>query len=88
MGQVAITLKVMPDSPETNLEKIKKSVEKLVSGEMEVKSMTEKPVAFGLKQIEVLITMPDKSGGTDEIEEKIRNIKGVASVEPGEITLI
>ena len=88
MGQVAVTIKVMPESPETDLDKIKSQIKKAVSGKTEIKNIKETAIAFGLKQLEILLLMPDQSGGTDEIEDKIRKIKGVSSVECGDITLI
>ena len=85
MGSVAVTLKVMPDSAEANLEKIKSEITSIVKNAL--KGIEEKPVAFGLKCLEVLLIMPDQ-GGTDKIEEEIKKIQGVASVEAGEVTLL
>jgi translation elongation factor aEF-1 beta len=85
MGQVALTMNVMLESPETNAEDVKKKIQHAVSPD----TMNVKPVAFGLKMIEVLLVFDDKTGAnTDAIEEKLRSIEGVSSVEAGEITLI
>ena len=86
MGMVAITLKVMPDSPEADLEKIKSEISSLIK-DAEIKGIEEKPVAFGLKCLEVLLTMPDNKG-TASLEDSISKIEGVASVEAGNITLL
>lgn len=86
MGMVAVTLRVMPDSPKADMERIKSDIRKKVK--IRIKSIEEKPVAFGLKALEILLILPDMKGGTDEIEEAIRTIKGVASVESGEVTLL
>jgi translation elongation factor aEF-1 beta len=85
MGQVAITFRIMPENPSTDLEAIKKSINSKFSDK--VKNVNIKPIAFGLKMIEVLFVLPDK-GGTDEIESFLQKIKGVASVETGDITLL
>ena len=87
MGTVAVTLKVMPSSPDVNLEKIKKEVKNSLGSEAKLEQINEKPVAFGLKCLEVLITMPD-TGGTDKIEEKLSSIEGVESVSTENVTLI
>ncbi len=89
MGTVAATLKVMPSSVDADFEKIKKEIEKVVSSEKDVKlqSMEEKPVAFGLKALHILLIMPD-AHGTDSIEKAIEAIDGVASVEAGDVTLL
>ncbi len=90
MGMVALTFKIMPESPDTDLAKLKEEIKKAVSKHagIELKNIIEKPVAFGLKSLEVLITMPDKVSGTDALEEDLSNIPAVSSVEAGDITLI
>ena len=82
MGMVAITFNVMPSSPEEDINKIKKELEKLGA-----KQIKEKPIGFGLKALEVLFMEDDKKGIGD-IEEKIRKIKGIGSVEAGDVTLV
>jgi len=85
MGMVGLTLNVMLESPETDAEKVRHEINRLVSP----KQITEKSVAFGLKMLLVLLVFDDKLGAnTEEIENKIRSIEGVASVESGDVTLI
>lgn len=85
MGMVAIKMKIMPESPGTDLEKIKKSITSIVH----LQDSKIEPIAFGLKCLNILITMPDKEGGKVEgIENKIREIKGVSDVEIENVTLI
>jgi len=88
MGMVAVTLNVMPESPKVDLERIKSEINSEVNKlGTELKGIEEKPVAFGLKCLEVLLIMSDQ-GGTDKIEESIKRIQGVASVKAGDITLL
>ena len=89
MGQVAVTLKAMPSSSEVDLGKIKKDVEEAVSKfeDIKLEQINEKPVAFGLKCLEILLTMPDQ-GGTDNVEESITKIDGIESVDTENITII
>lgn len=89
MGQVAATFTVMPDSPGADIKKIKEEIKKIASKykNIQLKSLDEKPVAFGLKSIEVLLILPD-SGGTDAIEQDILKIPGISSIEPRDVTLI
>ena len=56
MGKAVITFKIMPTSPEVDLEPIKQEAQKIARdagaiGEMQVK---EDPIAFGLKAVLVL----------------------------------
>jgi elongation factor 1-beta len=85
MGTVAVTLNIMPTSADADLEKIKEEIQKL---DAEIKSIEEKPLAFGLKSLEVLLTLEDTDGGLDKIEDAIKSIEGVENVEAGDISLI
>ena len=83
VGQVAMVLKVMPESADTDIGRIKKEIKKIEA----VRQVEEKPIAFGLKCLEVLLMFDDKKG-SDDIEKKIEGIEGVASVETVDVTLV
>ena len=82
---VVAKLKIMPEGVETDMDKIKKAVEKIAVGKAKVHSMEIKPIAFGLKALEANILFNDKAGGFEEIEAKIRKIPGVSEVETVDI---
>ncbi|RLJ03293.1 MAG: elongation factor 1-beta [Candidatus Aenigmatarchaeota archaeon] len=84
MGDVAISLKVVPDSPEVDLEKLKEEIGKKVK----VDDIKEEPIGFGLKALKILVVVPDSGGGTDEIERSLEEIEGVSSVIVEGVTLI
>jgi len=75
MGEVIIVLKVLPDDP-ASFAKVKKELEKL-----KPKRLEEEPIAFGLKALKFTTIIPDEGGKQDELEEKVRSIKGVGDVE-------
>jgi elongation factor 1-beta len=81
MGEVAVTLKIMPESADVDLDQI----EKEVRARVEARSIEQEPVAFGLKALRVLTVVPDAAGGTDEVEEKLAAIKGVGNVQVTDI---
>ena len=83
MGAVAATFKIMPESPDTDL----KLIEKEIRARVNAKEIKEVPIAFGIKLIEVLLVFEDKEG-IGSVEEKLRTIPGVASVESGDATLL
>jgi elongation factor 1-beta len=83
MGMVGLTLHVMPETPEVDLHALKKHIEQV----QHVRQITEKPIGFGLVQLNVLLVFDDKKGAGDS-EEKIRSIHGVGSVESGDVSLI
>jgi len=87
MAKVIITLKIMPDSPETDLDKIKEQTKILITefaGEGEMKTEQE-PIAFGLKALKILFVADEAKGSTDELETKINLIEGVSSVETTDV---
>ena len=88
MGQVAMIYRIMPESPE-KMDGIKKEVEELVkSVGAELNRAEEKPIAFGLKALEITILMDDKSGKSGELEEGMNAIDGVQSMELVDMSLI
>ncbi len=90
MGDVIVTLQVMPESPDTDLESIKKSAETEIrqfaklTPEQAIK-IDEEPLAFGLNALKFYFYMNEALGGTDALEAKIKKIQGVASAETTDV---
>jgi elongation factor 1-beta len=81
MGTALVTLKIMPESPETNLEEVENSVkEKIESQEGKEVAFKEEPVAFGLKAIITKFSL-DEDKELEAIENLIKEIDGVNSVQ-------
>lgn len=79
----AVKVKVMPESIDTDLEKIKQEIQKKLKKAKNIK-IEEKEIAFGLKSLQVLVAWPDNED-TDEIENIISEIEGVSSCQIEEI---
>ncbi len=82
MAKVVVTLKIMPESPETNLDEIKEQASVLIKdfgGEVGKEGV--EPVAFGLKSLSLIFVMDESKGDTEPLEQRISGIEGVASVE-------
>ena len=76
-------MKIMPDSPEVNMEELEKNVMgKIVdfAGETETKVEIE-PIAFGLKALKIIFVMEESIGSTEPLENSIESIEEVNSVE-------
>jgi len=84
MGLVAIEFRIMPSSPDVDLNKVKDHIAKLVK----VQDSKVEPMAFGIKSLVIVITAEDKGGGTDALEGRIRKIPGVGEVEVVNVTLV
>ena len=81
MGQVAAKIKIMPESVDTDLGELKKKLEEVLPEGTELYSSAEEPIAFGLKALMLDISVSDKEGGTEEVEEAFMNVPGVDNVQ-------
>ena len=81
MAIAAVILRIMPESPDTDLKAIedqaKKDMEK--EGAQNI-SFQQEDIAFGLKAILMKMAWPEQKD-TDIIENKVQEIKGVSSVK-------
>jgi elongation factor 1-beta len=84
MGSVAVIIRVMPDSPEVNLEELKGALKQKLPTIQEIK---EEPIGFGLKSLKILAVVEDAGGETDAIERSLNEIAGVERAEIIEVTL-
>jgi len=83
MAQVIVTLRIMPESPSTNLEAIEAQAKEKIeafAGKTEYKTVIE-PVAFGLKSLNLTFVMSEEKGSTEELEKDIASIPELNSVE-------
>jgi elongation factor 1-beta len=87
MANVVVTLKVMPESPETDLDGIEEQVKEKImgfAGKVAIKSERE-PLAFGLNALNVIFVMDESLGSPDSLVEEIGKIEGVNSVEVSDV---
>ncbi len=81
MGMVAIKIKIMPESPETELMKVEEDIRKLMEKNDGKNPQFEvQPIAFGLKALVVLFGWPEEKE-FEGFEKDLQKIKGVSSVE-------
>ena len=88
LGEVAIIYRVMPEGPEVDLENLKKNISDIIPDRARLNKIEEKPVAFGLKSLEVQIILNDREGGAEEIEQSLGKIENVQSVETVHVGLL
>jgi elongation factor 1-beta len=89
MGDAAVRMKVMPESTDIDLGKLAEEIKKVVPSFARMHAIEEMPIAFGLKALIVVTIMDDKGGHSpDEIEEAVRKLAGVESVEVEEVGLL
>lgn len=80
MAVAAVIMKIMPESPSTDLNAIKNEAEKrLAKDGAKNFSFEEKNVAFGLKSVTIKFAWPEEKS-TDIIENHLNTIPHVSSV--------
>lgn len=77
MADVAVTLRLMPESDEVDLEKL----EAMVRERIKVHSISREPIAFGLEALQVVAVVEDAAGGTEPLEKELSGIPGVGNVQ-------
>ena len=83
MGEVIGLIRVMPNEvlKDSQLEKMIKDIKAVIKPPAKVGNIEVKPVAFGLKGLNVTVLVPDDAGGLDPIAEEITKVKNVDSAE-------
>lgn len=81
MGEVVAVVSVSPEGPETDLDALSDRLTSALPGEAELQGIEERPVAFGMKNLEVTIVMEDAAGGPDLVQEAFEKVDGVQSVK-------
>lgn len=81
MANLIITFKVMPESLDVDLKKLEIDVKKLINKYGEVGKIEIEEIAFGLKALKFLVIYDESKGDTEFLEDNIRNIDGVSSVD-------
>lgn len=85
MGDVALFIRVMPESPDVDREGIKAAIQEKIPSVQEIR---EEPIGFGLVALKVAVVVPDAEGQTDAVEAALNDIPGVERAEIVESTLV
>jgi elongation factor 1-beta len=85
MGKVAAQLKVMPQSPEIDLDALQERLEAALPEGAKISRVDRNDVAFGLVALLPTVIVPDGAGGSDAVEEAFSEVEGVESVSVEEV---
>ncbi|MBO4246487.1 elongation factor 1-beta [Halomicrobium sp. IBSBa] len=80
MGKVAAKIKVMPNSPDVDLDALQERLEGALPEGAKINGVERDDVAFGLVALFPTVIVPDDSGGTEAVEEAFSNVDDVESV--------
>ncbi|MFC7154796.1 elongation factor 1-beta [Halomarina halobia] len=85
MGKVAARMKVMPQSPDVDLDDLQDRLENSLPEGAKINRVDRENVAFGLIALMPTVIVPDDAGGTEAIEEAFSDVDGVESVAVDEV---
>lgn len=87
MAKILAVLKVYPKDIDVNLDDVLSDLKRVLPARYELVKSEKVYVAFGLHVLRLYILMPeDVEGGTEEVENIIRGLNGVESVESELVT--
>lgn len=81
MARVVMTMKIMPDGVDIDLDDLIKKIKRVIPKGTDVGAVETQPVAFGLKAIRMNLARDESKGGTEDIESAISAVEGVSQVE-------
>ena len=85
MSDVAARIKVMPESPDVDLDALEERLHDILPEAAEISGFERDDVAFGLVALLPTVIVPDDAGGTDAVEEAFAAVEDVESVEVGDV---
>jgi elongation factor 1-beta len=85
MGKVAAKMKVMPQSPEVDLDALQDRLENALPEGAKISRVDREDVAFGLVALLPTVIVPDDAGGSEAVEESFAEVEGVESVKVDEV---
>ena len=83
MGEVIGLIRVMPNEvlEDDQIQQIIHDIKSLIKLPAKLGNIEIKPIAFGLRGLNVTVAVPDGAGGLDPIAEEISKVKNVDSAE-------
>ncbi len=83
MGEVIALIRIMPAGviSDEELESIQNTIRETVKSPIKLGRIEVKNVAFGLRGLDVTVSVPDSEGGLDPIVDEFSQIDNVESVE-------
>ncbi|MEM0369595.1 MAG: elongation factor 1-beta [Pyrobaculum sp.] len=81
-AEVALVYRVLPDSVEIDIDKLKEAVVSKLTPKYKVDKVEVEEIGFGIKALRFFIRMPESDEySSDEVEEILRSVEGVGGFE-------
>jgi elongation factor 1-beta len=86
MANVIVTLKVLPVSPEVNMQMLDQNAESVLMKYGKIYKKRMEPVAFGINAMVYWLIMDENKGGTDPVEAELKDVPEVSDVQVTDVT--
>lgn len=83
MGEVIGLIRLMPDGvlKDSEIEVILETIKTVIKEPVKLGRVEVKNIAFGLKGVDVTVSVPDSEGGLDNVVDTLSKIKKIDNVE-------
>jgi len=82
MGSEFVALiDVIPEDTDLNFDNFIQKIKGVLSEECTLEAHEIMPVAFGLKKARIRVRYPESWGGTDRVEEMLKQLDGIQGIE-------
>jgi len=83
MGEVIALIRVMPDGmlEDEELQQMIDDIKSVIKEPVKLGKVEVKDIAFGLRGLNVTVSVPDSEGGLDPIVDTLGTVKKVENVE-------
>lgn len=88
MGQVGVVYRVMPTGVEVDMKALAEGAKKSIPEGAKLRGMQVQDIAYGLKALLLSVVMDDKAGIVDKVEDALKTVSNVESVEVIDTSLI
>ena len=88
MGEVIVTIKILPEDSAININQLKERVNSTLDKICRVANMEVQEIDFGLKAVKAQVIILDADGEIDKVESSITGIEGVGQVDTEDMSLL
>jgi len=81
MGEFIALIDVIPEDTDVDFDAFVQKIKEVLSEECTLEAYDILPVAFGLEKARIRVRYPEEWGGTDNIEEMLKQLDNIQGIE-------